>query len=88
MSYSFSVQAATKAEAIEKVAAELAAVVKSQPSHEAEADVVRAAAESFIDLLRDDESQNIALTVSGSIWQGEQGLNSVSANISASVLSR
>lgn len=88
MSYSFSVRAATKAEAREKVALELSGVIASQPVHAADADQASAAANSFIDLLRDDETQDIAVSVSGSLWSSDAGLNQASISVSASLAAK
>lgn len=84
MSYSFSVRAATKAEASEKVAAELASVVASQPVHEADSKQAQAAADGFIGVIRDDETQDILVSVSGSVsWSGASDINSASVNVNA-----
>ena len=72
MSFSFTVlRADTKAEAKASVATELDQVVNSQPIHERGRDVAQALAEAFIDLLADDETKYITVSVSGSLsWQG------------------
>ena len=88
MSYSFSVRAATKAEAVQKVAEELAKVVIAQPVHEKDQANTQTAAESFIGLLRDDDSQDIAVSVSGSCWGNEGGLNSAGISIGVSLTAK
>lgn len=85
MSYSFSIRAATKAEASDKVATELSNVVNSQPVHAADREQAEAAVNSILGLLRDDGDQDISLTVSGSCWSVDSGLNSVGLNINASL---
>lgn len=88
MSYSFNVRGATKAEVSEKVEAELTKVVVSQPVHTADRDQAEAAVNSMVGLLRDDDAQDISVTVSGSCWVVEGGLNSVGLNISASLAAK
>lgn len=83
MSYSFSVRAATKAEVKEKVATELAKVVTQQPSHAVDQDQANAAAVGFIDLLRDDETQDVMVSVNGSLWSTAAGLQQASVSVSA-----
>lgn len=85
MSYSFSVRAKSKTEASEKVAAELANVVSSQPVHAADRDQAQAAADAFIALLRDDETQDVFVGVSGSVWAVDGGCNSAGVNVNASL---
>ena len=71
MSYAFAVQAATKAEVKEKVAAEFDKILSTQPVHGRERASVLAATDAFIDLLEDDEAQDIKAMVSGSVnWKG------------------
>lgn len=81
MSYSFGICAATKAEASEKVAEKLAEVVAAQPIRAADQEQAQAAADSFIALVRDDDTQDIAVTVSGSVIGGDAGLNSASVSV-------
>ncbi len=70
MSYSFTFQAADKAQAKEKAAAEFDKVVSSQPLHARDRDPVLAAVSAFVDLIADDESKDIYVSVSGSVgWQ-------------------
>ncbi|MGJ0508923.1 MAG: hypothetical protein ACR652_17705 [Methylocystis sp.] len=86
MSYSFTVRAASKAEANQKVADELANVVASQPVHEADRDQAQAAATAFIGLLRFDETQDISVSVNGSVWSVDGGLNSAGIGVSVSLV--
>lgn len=82
MSYSFSFSAGTKGTACVKVADELAAVVKGQPSHEADREAAQNTAEAFIGVLRepgDDERINVSM--SGSLSWSEPNVFS-GANIS------
>ena len=67
MSYSFSVRAATKAEAKSKVAAQLAAVLVSQPTHAVDMPAAQAAADAFIDLVKEDDAKDLMVSVNGSV---------------------
>jgi hypothetical protein len=70
MSYSFGIRAATKALALAAVAAKLDEVVQSQPVHKADREQAQAAAEGFINVLKEDEAMDIAVTVNGSVsWR-------------------
>lgn len=53
MSYSFAITGASKAEAAAKVASEFDQVVANQPSHATDKDGAVAAANAFINLLRE-----------------------------------
>jgi hypothetical protein len=86
MSYSFTVRAADKNEAVEKLSAEYDNIVNSQPVHSVDREQAQAAVEAFINLVREDEKQDILVSVSGSCWSVEQGLNSVGLNISTSLV--
>ncbi|MGJ7575726.1 hypothetical protein ACSFBX_34790 [Variovorax sp. RB2P76] len=67
MSYSFSVRAATKAEAKAKVAEQLAGVLKSQPTHAVDVTAAQAGADTFIDLVSDNDTKDLMVTVNGSV---------------------
>lgn len=89
MSYSFYVRAATKAEAKEKVKEKLDEVVASQPVHEADRAQAQAAAEAFIDLLREDETQDVSVNVNGSsVWSVDEGLNKAGFGITANFVAK
>lgn len=84
MSYSFSVQASSKKEAVEKVAAELEKVVASQPPHEADKQAAKTTAETFIGLLRDPkDGESITVSMNGSLSWQETGVFT-GANVSVS----
>lgn len=75
MSYSFNVQARTKAEAHQRLTAEFDAVLTSQPVHEADLAAARAAAAAFVDVLKEPtEKQAIKVAVSGSVGQITDGV--------------
>lgn len=79
MSYSFTVRAATKALAKEMVVAELAKVVASQSPHECDKEQAEAAASAFIDVLDDDMTKDVTVSVHGSVgWVGTWGTDPVS----------
>lgn len=73
MSYSFAVRAATKTQAKEKVAAEFEKAASAQICHERDKQQALAAANAFIDLLADDESLDVVVSMHGSLaghWTG------------------
>lgn len=74
MSYSFTVKAASKAEAKEKVAAEFASVLQNQSIHAVDLGHAATAADAFLDLLDDSEAdgKDVILSVHGSVgWSGD-----------------
>lgn len=85
MSYSFNVRAATKGEAKAKVSAELDKVVLTQPAHAADRDAAQALADSFIDLVLDDPTQDIYVQAHGSVYATEEGLRNAGAGVSVSL---
>lgn len=88
MSYSFSVAAASKADAVAKVAAAFDQVVASQPTHAADKEAAVAAAGAFIDLLQDPgEGEQIAVNMYGSLgWKQSDAppTSFISGNVSVS----
>lgn len=88
MSYSFSVQAPSKSEALVKVADELTKVVTNQPVHLADQQVAQGAAASFVDLLVTDDAQDVAISVHGSIWTTDAGVQQVSIGVNAALAKR
>ncbi len=89
MSYSFTVRAATKAEASLKVADEFAKIVVSQPTHEADQKQAQAVADAFINILEDVEDKDISVSMSGSLgWNGVNPttFTRASVNINASLV--
>lgn len=80
MSFSFTVRASDKAEALDKVAAEMARVVETQPTHALDSYAVQIAAENSVRLLRDDDTKDISVSMSGSLtWIGVSGSEGWSA---------
>jgi hypothetical protein len=88
MSYSLNVKGATKAEAKSKVAEELAAVVAAQPVHAADQAQAEAAVNAFVDILPDVDAQDVAVSVSGSVWVTDAGLQQASVNVSVALAAR
>lgn len=88
MSYSFSAQASSKTELKAKVSEQLANVVKNQALHAADCVQAQAAAESFIDLLADDATRDIAVSISGSLWGTEAGLQQSNVSVTANITPR
>lgn len=91
MSYSFNVQAASKAAAKEAVATKFDEVIASQPIHARDKAAALANANAVIDLLADDDARNISVSVNGYVgWQealrddGSNPLQSVSVSTTAS----
>jgi hypothetical protein len=87
MSYSFSVTAASKAEAKQKIAAEFDSILASQPVHAADRASAQAAAEAFVDVLKDPaEDEQIAVSVNGYVsWRAEGEFTGASVGVSAGV---
>lgn len=87
MSYSFSVTATSKVEAKEKIAAQFDTILASQPVHAADRSSAQAAAEAFVDVLRDPaENEQVAVTVNGYVsWQAEGEFTGASVGVSAAV---
>jgi hypothetical protein len=88
MSYSFSARAASKAAVIEVVRAKLAEVVAQQPVHAADQAQAQAASEVFINMLVDDDTRDVFISVNGSVWQTPEGLQSTGFGINASLQAR
>ena len=92
MSYSFSVQAPSKAEVLSKVEAELARVVDNQPIHAADQQQAQAAAAAFVALMPDDATKDVYVSVSGSIsWTGlrdQQTVTHAACSVSAGLKQR
>jgi hypothetical protein len=85
MSYSFSVKAASKVEAVAKVAEQMASVVAAQPSHATDHDAAVAAAGAFIGLLVEPTAgQCVSVSMYGSLGWREPG-EYTSGNVSVSV---
>jgi hypothetical protein len=86
MSYSFQVTGADKAAAKAAVEAEFDKVVESQPIHSRDRQAALANASAVIDLLVDDPTCDVRVTVNGYVgWRGESGPDAVltSASINA-----
>jgi hypothetical protein len=93
MSYSFQLQAASKAEAKARVAHELAKVAAQQPAHAQDMGPAVTAAHAFIDLLHDDPEKDVMVSMHGSVgyeWHAtsnanapHQQLNNAAVSVSA-----
>jgi hypothetical protein len=89
MSYSFNVKGANKAEAKAAVDAKFEAIVAGQEIHSRDRAAVLANANAVIDLLADDDTKDISVSVNGHVsWTGaadeEPTLSGVSISSSAS----
>jgi len=70
MSYSFDFAVATKEAAKTRVAAELDHIVTQQPAHAKDRAAAQAAANAVIDLLNDDDTMDIRVSMHGSVgWK-------------------
>jgi len=87
MSYSFSVRAASKADALVEVAAELDKVVVGQPTHASDRQAAEDAVKAFVAVVRDPgEGEYLGVSVSGSLsWQEDNVFTGASVNVSAYV---
>ena len=88
MSYSFSVRAASKAEASKKVSDELVKVLQSQPVHTEDNKQASDAAEAFIALMADDNTKDIAVSMNGSIWKSDAGIQQASVSVSVNLVAK
>jgi hypothetical protein len=89
MSYSFTVRAATKTEALAKVAAELDKVVSAQPDHSVDRDKALAAATAFVEVLADDADRDVVASVNGWLnWNGNVRFTGACVGVSASLSNR
>ena len=86
MSYSINFRAASKADAKATVSAELDKVVAQQPVHAVDRAGAEAAAGAQIDLLNDDDSMDVSVSMSGSVggtWGADNTVTDLTqANIS------
>lgn len=73
MSYSFSVTAATKAEATGKIREQFDTVVAAQPAHSADKEAAVVAAQTLVSLLADPkEGDEVYVSMNGSVgWQND-----------------
>jgi hypothetical protein len=90
MSYSFSVAAATKADAKQKIADSFDNVVASQPSHAADRVAAVAAGGAMVDVLKDPaDDHEIHVSMHGSLsWQHDAAdgvFTSASVGVSAAL---
>jgi len=84
MSYSFQIRAATKADAKEKVAIQMAAIVQQQVVHAVDAEQARAAANAFIDVIDGDENRDVVVSMNGSVsWSGDSLITSAAVSVTA-----
>lgn len=96
MSYSFTVKAATKALALEAVAAEMQKVVASQPVHARDEAAVNKNAAEIVALLPDDDTKDVTFGVNGYVsWSSAHQLgdpdfklSAVSVAVSAALIDR
>jgi hypothetical protein len=83
MSYSFSVKAATKAEAVTLANEQFDAILLAQPVHAADMPAAREAVAAFTNVLMDDPTCDCGLSVNGSVHATPEGFRQVTININA-----
>ena len=95
MSYSFNVQASTKAAAKDAVEVKFDEVIAAQPIHARDKAAALANANAVIDLLMDGDTREIAVSVNGYVgWlealreDGSNPLQSASVSASASYVAK
>lgn len=93
MSYSFGARAASKSAIKVLLATKFAEVLANQPSHAGDMAQAEAAANAFVDVLPDDDTKDVSVSVNGSVgWRGTWGVDHVvtSANfgVSANLVTR
>jgi len=93
MSYSFSVTGHDKESALKSVEQAMAEVVAGQPIHARDKDVVAANAAGAVGLLADDATQDVGVSVCGSLgWNpgepGKEELTTVSVAVTAWLVRR
>lgn len=88
MSYSFSVRAASKAEAKEKIGAEFDKIVAGQAVHATDRSTAQDVAETFVDfMVEPDEGKEISVSVNGYLsWRAEGEFTGASVSVTASVI--
>jgi hypothetical protein len=81
MSYSFDFTVATKSDAKKRVATEIDEVVRVQTVHAQDRGAALAAAHAFIDLLADDDTKDVRVSMHGSVsypWSADMDAEAVS----------
>jgi hypothetical protein len=87
MSYSFSIQYATKEGAIAGVVTELNKVVANQPEHAKDVPAVKEAAKTFINRLADPgDKDEVRVVMHGSLgWRADRSIYSANVSISCGI---
>jgi hypothetical protein len=84
MSYSFTVQAATKADALTAAEQEFDKVVEGQPMHAKDRKAAMTAAQNVVDLLPGDRA--VTVSVSGYLsWAADESITQASVTVTASL---
>lgn len=87
MSYSLGVRAATKEAAKAAVRVKFAEIVAGQQCHQRDQAAALAAADAQVDLLADDDTKDVAVSMSGSLtgqWSGSDVTRIEGASVSVS----
>ena len=91
MSYSFTVKVSRKADVEQAVREEFSKVIAQQPIHEKDQEQAVAAANSMVNVLADDDTKDVRVSVNGYLsWQdhGEKRIMSASVSTTASLHDR
>ena len=90
MSYSFTVKAPTKPQALTAARDELVKVHTAQAWHSHDFGRAHAAAEALVSLLAEDEddTQDVSISMNGSITVTDAGVQQVSCNVDAQLVTR
>lgn len=86
MSYSFSARAKTKADVLAAVNVEFDKVVAAQPVHAQDMDAARGVAATFVALLPDDDTKDVAVTCNGWISTTNDIITGTSVGCQASLV--
>jgi len=89
MSYSFSVRAASKAEAVTAAEQKFDTVVEGQPIHAKDRKAAMTAVQNVVDVLHDDTSRDINVAVSGYVsWGENEEISTASVSVTANFANR
>jgi hypothetical protein len=88
MTYSFNIKADNKANAVDQVRARMRDLAAKQPVHNKDQLHVVATVKTFIDMLQDDDERDVQVSVNGSIFVTESGVQQIAVSISTYLVQR
>ena len=88
MSYSFFVRAATAAAVMAAASEKMAEIVVAQPVHAYDKDQALAHAAALVGQMQPSESQDISVSMNGSIWKDGDAVKSLSIAASVAVVDK